>query len=421
VNSSNIEKFQFQPSAVDGLILLPFIKGQSKAGFDVTSLDNDILDGDKTLSFTILSISPGYDIGVSNTLSTMWVDDETPAQVNFVNNESQTLEDINDKFPIKISLSHAAKADGFIKLSIESVDAIYGTHFTTEPALSHGIINLPIAVGNSHAEFWVFPVNDELFNEQRSISYTIVEATGGLEKGVVLQHELRISDDELRGRGKGYEIFAGSWRYKKRYEYNEVGQVSKVYWDQNTPGHSGGVHTYVYNAAQELEKIIESRVREEIFTREGNRIVKSEEYTNGLLTKYTLYGYDAAGNIGEAAVHYRQPDGSIKLSLIFVYLYHTDHNVYKVLSYNASGGADNPVLIGTKTFENYLDVENPFPMVDILPGYKSQPKLPSSYRIEENGHDITYQFNYHFSNEGRPLSRTATSPSGSETAHYEYY
>ena len=187
------------------------------------------------------------------------------------------------------------------------------------------------------------------------------------------------------------------------------------------PGHTGGIYTYVYNATGQLEKIVKSSIREEIFLREGDRIVKSEEYTNSVLTKYTLYGYDVAGNVAEAAVHYRQPDGTLILSTLLVYLYYTDHNVYKVLTYSIPKGSNEQVLTGTKTFDNYIDVENPFPMVDILPGHNAQRKLPTSYRVEENDVDITYHFTYQYTNDGKPQSRTATSPSGSETAVYEYY
>jgi len=78
-------------------------------------------------------------------------------------------------------------------------------------------------------------------------------------------------------------------------------------------------------------------------------------------------------------------------------------------------------LIGTKTFDRYFDVENQFPMVDILPDQKAQNKLPASYRVEEDGHDIIYELTYQYSNEGKPLSRTATSSSRQEVAYYEYY
>lgn len=421
VTSSNVENFQFNPGAVDGIIKLPFFKGQSRVSFEVTSLDNDILDGDKALDFTIMSITPGYYIGATRTLSMKWADDETPAQVFFADPESHGRENSNNAFPVTVSFSHVTKAEGIVSVSIESADAVYGIHFTTTPAAINGLISLSVERGKNEVVFNVLPVDDELYNEQRTITYTIVGVEGGIEKGEILKHDLKITDDELGGYGKGYEVVGGGWRYKKHYEYNEDGTISKVYWDQYTPGHTGGIYSYVYNATGKLEKIIRSSVREEIFLREGDTIVKAEEYTNNILTKYTLYGYDGAGNVAEAAVHHRQPDGTFVLSMLFVYLYHTDHNVYKALTYAIPAGSDDQVLVSTKTFDNYLEVENPFPMVEVLPDQKAQNKLPSSYRVEENGHDITYQLTYQLSSEGKPLSRTATSPSGSETAQYEYY
>ena len=421
VSSSNVEMFQFEPAVLDGVIELPFLKGQSKISINVTPIDNDVLDGDKTLDLTILSVTPGYDIGTKSSVATVWIDDESPAKVNFGYLESHARENEDAGYPVTISFSHAAKADGIVTISVQSPDAVYGTHFTTMPAATNGIIRIAVERGASEAVFKVFPLDDELYNAERSISYTIASAEGGLEKGGILQHDFKITDDELDGKGKGYEITGGGWRYKKRYEYNQTGAISKIYWDQYTPGHTGGIYTYVYHATGQLEKIVKSSIREEIFLREGERIVKSEEYTNNVLTKYVLYGYDVAGNVAEAAVHYRQPDGTLVLSTLFVYLYYTDHNVYKVLTYSIPKGSDDKVLTGTKTFDNYIDVENPFPMVDILPGHNAQRKLPTSYRVEENDVDITYHFTYQYTNDCKPQSRTATSPSGSETAVYEYY
>jgi hypothetical protein len=421
ISSASMDKFQFNPGAVDGRILLSFSKGESQVSFEITPLNNDVVDGNKTVSFTILSISPGYEIGANKTLAIKCVDDESPARADFVASEGELHEDGGSGRPVTIIFSRETKAPGTLRLSIQSDDATYGTHFITDPPALDGIITLAVQEKKGSVSFIVSPVNDMLYDAGRTIKYSIVEAEGGVEKGGVLEHNMKIIDDELLGTGKGYEIIAGSWRYKKRYEYNEDGTISKVYWDQQTPGHSGGVNNYVYNSTGQLEKIIRSSVREEFFLRENGRIVRSEEYTNNVLTKYMLYGYDDAGNVAESAVHYRQPDGSLKLSLIFVYLYHLDHNVYKVLGYSVSDESDDPVLISTKTFDHYYDVENPFPMVDILPGQKAQNKLPSSYRVEENGHDIVYGFTYQYSGEGRPLTRTATSSSGQEVAYYEYY
>jgi hypothetical protein len=60
-------------------------------------------------------------------------------------------------------------------------------------------------------------------------------------------------------------------------------------------------------------------------------------------------------------------------------------------------------------------------MMEILPNVNSQPNLPGSYQVEENGHNILYQFSYEFDENGKPTRRTASSSAGSEVAYYEYY
>jgi hypothetical protein len=322
---------------------------------------------------------------------------------------------------IIVNLSHAATGTGAVHISFQSDEAVYGTHFTTEPVATNGIITLPVAVGINHLEFKVLPVNDGLFNGERIISYSIADVEGAVTKGQNLQHELKINDDELQGTGKGYEIFAGNWRYKRNYIYDESGRLTAVHYEQNTPAHSEGTYSYFYNTNGDVIKVVQSVAKETLYLWEGGKIVKAEEYTHSVLTKYTQYGYDAAGNVGEAAVFNRQPDGQFKMSFLFVYLYKVDGNLYKQLVHTPVEGTDDYNLIATRTYDNYLDVENPFPMVEILPNMTTQPKLPTTYRIDENGHDILYQLLYEFSEDGKPVKRTATSPSGSETAYYEYY
>lgn len=418
---ANASLFTTEPAAVDGALKLPITAGQSVVTFNVVPIDNLLLDGNKTFGFTIASATDGLLIGPNSQLSGILVDDETPAQVSFLLNLGTIRENTGTGSTVVVILSHIATATGVMHISLQSDEAIYGTHFTTQPSAANGRITLPVVAGINHVEFKVLPVNDDLFNGDRTIAYRIDEVEGGIVKGQNLLHELKITDDELGGTGKGYEIFAGNWRYKKNYEYDENGRVSIIRWEKNTPYFSEGTSRYFYNNAGQVVKVIESAVQETIFLWENGKIVRTEEYTNAVLTKYTMYGYDAAGNVGEAAVHHRQPDGQYKMSFLFVYLYKTDGNLYKQLVHAPIEGSDDYNLIATRTFDNYLDVENPFPMVEIVPNMSTQPNLPGTYRVEENGHDILYQLSYEFSDDGKPLKRTAVSPTASETAHYEYY
>jgi hypothetical protein len=421
IGTSGTNYFTTEPAAVDGVIKLPVAVGQSVISFDVLPVDNSLLDGDRTIEFTIASTTEGFTPGTQKTLSATLVDDETPVLAFFMLNLGTIRENSSTPSSVIIALSHTASANGAVHVSFQSDKAVYGTHYTTEPAATNGQITLPVEIGINHLEIKVFPINDALFNGDKTIACNISDVEGGIIKGENLLHELKITDDELQGTGKGYEIFAGNWRYKKNYEYDEAGRLTTVQWEQNTPAFSQGTYNYFYNTNNEVIKVVESPVKEKIFLWENGKVVKTEVYTNSVLTQYTLYGYDAAGNVGEAAVHYRQPDGQLKLGSLFVYLYKVDGNLYKQLIYSPIPDSDDYHLDETRTYDNYLDVENPFPMVEILPHLSTQPNLPSTYRVEQNGHDLLYQLSYEFSEEGKPVKRTATFPGGSETAYYEYY
>jgi hypothetical protein len=359
-------------------------------------------------------------VGTEKILSLTLTDDESPAQVNFMLNIGSARENSTGS-TVMITFSHAAPGSGSIEVSFASTNAVYGTHFTTQPEVLDGKIKLPVEAGANHVSFLVIPVNDQLYNSTRVIDYTISQVQGALTKGDGSVHQLSITDDELEGRNKAYTVIAGNWSITKSYEYNEDGLISKIFWEQNTPYHSEGTYLYHYNQAGQVIKKVESALVETIYTWQDGRIIKAEKYNEGVLKQYTLYGYDDAGNIGESAIHDRQQNGEFKLSLLFVYLYNLNGNIYKQLTYTPIAGVEEYSLLSTRTYDNYLNKENPFAMVEILPNVNSQPNLPGSYRVEENGHNILYQFTYEFGLDGRPTKRTATSSSGSEVAFYEYY
>ena len=83
--------------------------------------------------------------------------------------------------------------------------------------------------------------------------------------------------------------------------------------------------------------------------------------------------------------------------------------------------ARNQGLLSTRTYEGYIDSANPFPMVEILPTVKTQVKLPSSFRVEENGVDLIYNLSYEFGDDGLVKKRTATGAQTTEVAVYSYY
>jgi hypothetical protein len=319
---------------------------------------------------------------------------------------------------VVILLGSEAPANGQVVVAFNSVSAQPGIDFRTEPALINSHVVLPIAAGARQATFKILPVNNTQLDNLREIRMAIESAEGGVRKGDQLTFSLTITDDEV-GFTKSYHTNAPSgWSSSRYYQYNTDGTIARIQWETNTPYRTTGEYVYEYTNGR-VTRVQEHPGRYSTFTWQNNRIVKQETFVNGSMSQYSVYGYDAAGNVGEVAIHYRQPNGEMKLGLIFVYLYFNNGNVYKKMVYNPVEGGE-PALIETHTYDNYMTVENPFPM-EILPNVNSQPNLPTVYRFEGHERTIEYQFNYQFGADGLPTQRTASSPTGSETSTYQYY
>lgn len=420
VASTQSDAFSIYPEMEAGAIGLAIPAGSTSVSFAVTPDNNYLLDGSKKIIFTLLSVTEGFSIGTGNQLNATITDDEGPVQINFTNGEASIEENNTNGSTIPITLSQAAPASGFAEISFSSENAIYGEHFTTVPQAVNGKISIAISSGAEQVNLKIIPVNNESITGARKIDFTLSAFTDAFQKGDNYNLAITITDDDLAGVSKGYTISAGSWGYKRYFSYRPDGKISSIFWEQRTPGLSSGTYAYEYNASGTLVKMTETPYTHTQYVTENERIIKTEKYTDGVLKQYTLYGYDDAGNIGEAAIYYRQQTGELKLGLLFVYLYYTNGNLYKQLTYTPVEGTEEHALISTRTYEHYLANENPFP-IELLPNVNSQPNLPASYRVEENGHDIQYSFTYEFDNEGRVIKRIASSTKGSEIAIYNYY
>ena len=427
ITSNHLTKFVTEPENTNGRIELPVIKGNNSVSFLIKPVDDTQRDGDKTLSALISEVSAGFQIGTQHSLSVSIVDDDESAddrvEANFMVGQLAMGEQASEGSEIKVSLSGPATASGQIDIVYSSENISYGTEirygvdFITEPVAENGKITLGLSAGSNQVNFKFIPINNQVWLGDRSIVFTLSGSQGSVKIGQTVELQLNITDDEPAPKIKSYETVGGGWKVKRSYEYGYDNKLDKITWEQYTPYYLGGTYSYAYQQGR-LHKMVDNANQETYYIWEGDRIVKEEQYTAGVLKKYVLYNYDQAGNIGEAAFHYRQPNGSLKMGLLIVYLYYTDGNLYKKMAYNPVN-LENLSLISTVTYENYLDVENPFPL-EILPNVNSQPKLPGNYREEANGSNTFFNFTYELDNQGRPLKRTATSNMGSEVTTYSY-
>lgn len=422
-DTTMLKYFDTTPAIVNGTIALPVEEQASSAFFMVTPKNDFVINENRLIQFKLKDIVGNFLIGTKNNFTLTIQDDESTSAlsyVNFVPANATISETYKDGYALEVQVSESSSANGEIVLIAASEKALYGQHYVTEPAFTDGQLSLAVA-GSSILSFKVIPLDNNIINGDYEIDFSISQTTGNVVKGTTSKETFRVTDDELSNKPKGYTIGAGSWGLKRLVEYDEAGRISEVYVESATPGTSTRTETYFYSTAGLLEKINEYPGIDEIFTWENGRIVKSEKINHGEVKSYALYDYDDLGNVSSTMNYYLQPDGQFKLGTMFAYLYFTDGNLYKVLGYVPDQNGGEPLLISTRTFDGYIDKQNPFPMVDILPTVKSQTKLPSTYRVEENGVDLLYNLSYTFRPDGLVAERIATGGQTTESATYLYY
>lgn len=420
ISEESRSRLQTTPAHVDGLIELPFNNGTSQLQFNVRAINNALTDGSEV---TEIQIKPSsiFTVGEKDTFQlTIHDDDEAPAlsTANFMTHSESVSESSAETMEYKIQLSAPVAIDSKIIIDVSFANT---TSFVTNPVVENGKITLLAPAGTTELSFSLNTLNNAELNGHTDIIFSISSTEGSIIKGIHTLQKLTISDDELANKLKGYESVGGVDSEKRFYEYDAKGRIAKVNWETFTGFKRSGTDTYFYDDQDRLIKINKYPGTDVHYLWNNGRIERSEAYKDGVLKEYANYTYDEQGNIAGIEPYYRQNDGSFKKDLFLVYLYFYDGNIYKALMYQDVAGQEEPVLVSTRTYDNYLSNVAPISMFEIIPGVKSQKNLSGSYRVEQNDSDVTYTLTYEFRPDGLPSKRTASSSKDTQTVVYHYY
>ncbi|MFM8743737.1 MAG: hypothetical protein ACKODM_10505 [Cytophagales bacterium] len=341
-----------------------------------------------------------------------------PAVAAFQNTTVEVKENDGNQQTIIIALSKPAPADGTLVIKLSSTTTAYGIDFETSPAAVNGEINLIVAKGDLSVRFDIKPIQNTIVNNERKAEFAMARATGGVTTAANAALVLEIKDDDLGLRLKKYETVSGAWRASREFQYNDKGEVNSITWTTHTPFATSGSYTYY----RENGKVV--RMTDQIgfvtnYIWKDGRVIKSERIEREQLKQRIEYAYDDAGNVGEMVYYNRQPDGTLQRSMVMLFLYDLDGNIYKKLTYYVEEGKE-PELASTQTFEDYLAQPNPLPMVETLPHLNAQPNLPRTYQLEIGGQILHYEIQYQLRADGLPTQRTLRGGANTETTAYTY-
>lgn len=414
-------RFKVDKSLRERKLELSIEQGQQAVSFNVLPTDNQLVDGNLSIHFTILSASAGFSIGAQKSFMISLRDNEQPQEVktviSFASGSSEIREDEGNGTEILVNFSNSVLEAGTFEIELSSPTAQDGIHYRTEPQAIDGKITISPPIGTTQTSIWVFPINNQKIGAGLTLNASIGATSDSFLKGQQTTHQLSIADDDLSGLPKGYAI-SGPLGQRKTYHYDEIGRIASVLIESSGTSYT---QTYHYDENDRLTKISRNADMNTIYTWTDNRITKSERIEFGILKEYVDYDYDAQGNVSGSAIYFRQPNGQYLLSFFIVYLYYTDNNLYKTMYYIPGEGDEEYTLLSTRTYEHYLDAASPFPMVEILPTVKAQTQLAGTFRLEEHGMNLVYNLEYEFLPDGRVSRRYARNGNQVETTEYFYY
>lgn len=420
------QRVHTNPAHNNGVITLAVTKGSDQLQFEVRTIDNTLVEGNQTITFSLQS-APGYILGAKKTFDLVIEDDdheeETPvlSTVNFDTDQQSLFENAVESLVYRITFTPAVTQPSDVIISIAS-DNIQ--RFITNPAHETNTITLHAPVGTTSLTFTLNGVNNSDFDGNSQVEFTIVSTGGSLISGTQVKQTTTILDDELKGKIKSYEVWTSEGSEKRTYEYDLKGRIAKTITEQNAPHNPITlIDIYFYDAQDRVTKINKWPGRDVHYTWNNNKIVRAEVYQDDQLIQYANYDYDVFNNLVGVEPFYKQNDGSFKMSGVTVYLYFEDGNLYKSLTYNNPGDDQEPILLITRTYENYLDTDSPISMFEFLPTVQFQNRLAGTYRFENHSimKDITYQLSYEFSEDGFLSKRIASAPGETQTTNYSYY
>ncbi|HEX6889864.1 MAG TPA: hypothetical protein VF141_04210 [Chryseolinea sp.] len=204
------------PAPTGSSLTLTISKGQRFLQFQVAAPENNILERNKTVTFSLQSASQGFRLGSPSTLNVTVADNEhtelEPPQIfqamaDLSSEEGRIAEQESSGIGIKVNLSKFVDDDygsipvpatgtGSVTLKFASGHATYGKEFTTVPAATGDSLVINFAGNQTDSTITVIPIDNSTFTGSRFVSVRISKVTGGLERGQILKYWLEIVDNE---------------------------------------------------------------------------------------------------------------------------------------------------------------------------------------------------------------------------------
>ncbi|MCB0493063.1 MAG: hypothetical protein KDC93_11685 [Cyclobacteriaceae bacterium] len=196
INASYSNHFTTLPEANANTIILSVPDNASAASLTLIPIDDSFFHENYKVVLEITATAGSVRSGANNKLTVTILEDEFPSIASFSTTDGMIAENEAGGIVVPIALSIPASETGSMTISFMATPAVYGTHFTTQPAASASNIVINVAKGSNSAELTIFPIDNGVDDENLVIFFSVSSGTGVIRPGGNINYVLTIKDDD---------------------------------------------------------------------------------------------------------------------------------------------------------------------------------------------------------------------------------
>jgi hypothetical protein len=200
-NGSNLTAADYTttPAISHDSIVLPVAINSSRVTFMFTPTDDNIDEGNETVTFQVVGASTGITIGANNVFVVTITDNDTtiPARtVNFARATQNVTEDAG-AVTVTLNLSAPLNGAGTVVLKANRWSGITNADFSTTPALTASdSLVLNLADGATSASFSINVTDDTDNENDESVTFSLARLAGNITAGATSSYTFTIIDND---------------------------------------------------------------------------------------------------------------------------------------------------------------------------------------------------------------------------------
>ncbi len=209
----------------------------------------------------------------------------------------------------------------------------------------------------------------------------------------------------------------GKLSYWARYYFRPDGKILRLDYGHSSTTSEKFTYNYHYDGFGKLVKLVGWDVFDFYYDKE--RIIKVEGYNAAWYGEYDIfYDYNDQGQVIQRLDMFYGTTPMSSQKTIYTYL--DNGNLSSIETYVGSDGGNGFELYTATNFSNYIESENLFLELEIVPGQRELQQFPGAREFKHltsSGYDVYETFSYRHDHNGRVIEKSW----GNYKVVYEYY